>query len=113
MKRQKKVYQSEEEILKLIDNNDFELKSVPLLADRCDKEADEHYQWLNDHPDPKPSEQGEWHSRHGAARKSREDALKHRKRMGTLRGKQVLLKEKLAAMRTEIMPFMEGCKGVV
>lgn len=113
MKRQKKVYQSEEEILKLIDDNDFELKSVPIMAVRCDALADEHYKWLNDHPKPNKLELVEYHERRQLAQKSRSEADRHRKRMGSLRGKQVLLKEKLAAMRTEIMPFMMGYKGVV
>lgn len=111
-KRKRKVYESEKEILGLIDQNDFELESAPLMAERCDREADEHYKWINDRPNPKKSEVSEYHERLFKAKERREEAKKHRQRMGTLRGKQILLKEKLAAMRTEVMPFMEGYVGV-
>lgn len=114
-KRPPKRYTSREEIIRDIDRHQGEIAFNQRFMEVQKVRADEFIEWQKKNPTPdKPTDfwRGQFHERREASIRSREAIEKARERNDRHRRQLEHLKEKLSAMDTLTMPFLDD-KSVI
>lgn len=115
MKRKQRRYETREEILDLIETAQFQIKLEGHEVDRREDAAKECKIWLGKNPQERITNERlrtEWHEKYNTMISAQERIQELKTHRNTLESKLRMLKDKLAIMDTNIMPFMED-KSIV
>lgn len=111
MKRAEKIYNSEQQIIGLIDDTKFKIKAEALEKERIEAELSEIRAWLakndiNNMGRVTEALRQKWHAQFDRVESIRIQIKKLSSHRATMESKLVILKGKLAAFSTEPMAFL-------